>query len=234
MIWRMSNYARFQNKIDVSRTILVIKDLTFLVGNSSKTSMKNDMLDLNVIKIFGINTRTGKVFHPLPVRWEFPSPGWVKINTDEAASGYPSLATCGGIFRGSIRKFIGAFSAFLEVQTTMVAEFYGVIHAMEEAQNMLLTNVWFECDSALVCIAFTARTNVLWMLRNQWSTCLNYCGKIGFRVTHIFREGNVCVDKLANLGFIHRESFHGYNRLPSSLFLEFFMNRYNLHIYRFC
>jgi len=36
MIWRMRNYARFQDKIEVSMTILVIKDLTCLVGNSSK------------------------------------------------------------------------------------------------------------------------------------------------------------------------------------------------------
>ena len=44
--------------------------------------MKNDMLDFSVIKFFGINTRTSKVLRPLPVRWEFPSRGWVKINTD--------------------------------------------------------------------------------------------------------------------------------------------------------
>jgi len=44
------NYVRFQDKIDVSRAILIIKDLTCLVGNSSKASMKNDMLDLNMIK----------------------------------------------------------------------------------------------------------------------------------------------------------------------------------------
>jgi len=62
--------------------------------------MKNDMLDFNVIKFFGINTRTGKFLHPLLVRWEFPSPGWVKINTDGAARGYPGLTTCGGIFVG--------------------------------------------------------------------------------------------------------------------------------------
>jgi len=41
------------------------------------------------------------------------------------------------------------------VGTAMVAEFYGVIHAMEEAQKMWLTNVWFECDFVLICIAFT-------------------------------------------------------------------------------
>jgi len=63
-----------------------------------------------------------------------------------------------------MREFIGVFSAFLEVQTTVVAGFYGVIHVMEETQKMGLTNVWLECDPALVCAA--ARTNVSWMLRN--------------------------------------------------------------------
>jgi len=68
-------------------------------------------------------------------------------------------------------EFIGAFSEFLEVHTTMVDEFYEVIHAMEEAQKMGLTNVWLECDSAFVYVVFIARTNVLWMLRNRWNTC---------------------------------------------------------------
>ena len=67
----MRIYVRFQDKIDVYKAILVIKDLTCLVGNSSKASMKNDMLDFNVITFFGINTRTGKVFRPLLVRWSF-------------------------------------------------------------------------------------------------------------------------------------------------------------------
>ena len=53
-------------------------------------------------------------------------------------------------------------------------------------------------------------------------------------ITHIFREGNVCADKLVNLGFIHREYFHWYNRLPSSIFLEPFINRYSLAMHRFC
>jgi len=91
--------------------------------------------------MIGINTRTGKVLRPLPVRWEFPSPGWVKINIDEAARGYPGLAACGSIFRGSMREFIGAFSVFLDVHTTLVAEFYGVIYALEETQKLGLTNV---------------------------------------------------------------------------------------------
>ena len=58
-------------------------------------------------------------------------------------------------------------------------------------------------------------------------------GKSGLRSLIFFREGNVCADKLTNLEFIHIESFHWYNRLSSSMFLEFFINRYSLPMYRF-
>jgi len=64
-------------------------------------------------------------------------------------------------------EFIGVFSAFLEVHTALVIEFYGVIHAMEEAQKMGINNVWLECYSVLIYVAFTVRTNVPWMLRNR-------------------------------------------------------------------
>jgi len=71
----MRNYARFQDKIKVSRAISVIKELTCLVINLFKASMKNDLLDFNVNKFFGINTRSGKILRPPLVRWKFPSLG---------------------------------------------------------------------------------------------------------------------------------------------------------------
>jgi len=77
--------------------------------------MRNDMFDFKVFKFFGINTRSGKVLSHIPVRWEFLSPDWVKINTNGSTRGSPGLATCGGIFRRSMRKFIGDFSTFLDV-----------------------------------------------------------------------------------------------------------------------
>jgi len=64
-------------------------------------------------------------------------------------------------------EFIGGFSAFLDVYTALVAEFYGVIYALEEVQKMGFTNVLLECDFSLVCVAFTTRTIVPWMFRNQ-------------------------------------------------------------------
>ena len=60
-----------------------------------------------------------------------------------------------------MEEFIGVFSTFLDVQTSLDAEFYGVIYALEEAQKLGHTNVWLECDSTLVCAAFSTRKNVL-------------------------------------------------------------------------
>jgi len=51
------------------------------------------------------------------------------------------LDAYGDIFRGSMEEFIGGFSAFLDIQTALVAEFYGVIHATKEAKKMGLTSL---------------------------------------------------------------------------------------------
>ena len=73
--------------------------------------------------------------------FKYNLPGWVKINTDGAVRCYSGLATCGGIFRGSMREFIGGFSAFIDVQIALVVEFCGVIYVMKETQNTSLTNI---------------------------------------------------------------------------------------------
>jgi len=185
----MRNYARFQDKIDVSRAILVIKDLTCLVGNSSKASMKNDMVDFNVIKFLVL---VGKVLCPLTVRWEFPSADWVRNNIDGATKGYPGLSTCGGIFYGSMEEFIGGFSVFLEVQTALMTEFYGFMYAMEETQKMSLTSVWLECDFALVCAAFTAKTDVPGCFVIDETLVLIIVGKSGLGLLIFFVKG-MCI-----------------------------------------
>ena len=146
---------------------------------------------------------------------------------------YPGLATCGGIFRGSMRDLLEFFLRFLKFRLLWLLRFMGLYMLWRKLKRwgllmsdwnvillwfvlrLLLGKMFLECfviNGILVLI--TVRKLGLglliffWMLRNRWNTCLNYCEKIRFRVTHIFCEGNVCADKLANLGFIHKESLH--------------------------
>ena len=46
------------------------------------------------------------------------------------------------------------------------------------------------------------------LLGQLFFECFVIDGKIRFTVSHIFHEENACADKLANLGFIRRKSFH--------------------------
>ena len=123
MIWRMRNYARFHDKIEVFRVISVNKDLTCLVRNSSKYSMKNDMLDFNVIKFFCINIRSGKVLHHLPVRWEFSSPDWVKINTKGVDRGILVLLLVVVFFVGIWGSLLVLFLCFLKFRPLWLLSF---------------------------------------------------------------------------------------------------------------
>ncbi|KAE9608127.1 putative ribonuclease H-like domain-containing protein [Lupinus albus] len=61
-------------------------------------------------------------------------------------------------------------------------------------------NIWLECDSALVVDVFKGNSMVPWRLANNWHRCLAQISPMCFKVSHIFREGNSCADKLASFG----------------------------------
>jgi len=104
----MRNYSIFKDKIDVSRAISAIKDLTCLVRNSFKASMKNDMLDFNMIKFLVLILVLVKLF----VFFLLDGSSLHQVGLKLTLMG---LVTCRGIFHGSMGEFISAFSVFLEV-----------------------------------------------------------------------------------------------------------------------
>jgi len=63
------------------------------------------------------------------------------------------MAACAGIFRVNRGEYIGSFSYFLGVQNTIYAETMGV--PMEYTWNAKFRKLSIECDSTLVCLAFT-------------------------------------------------------------------------------
>ncbi|KAF1897675.1 hypothetical protein Lal_00032432 [Lupinus albus] len=61
-------------------------------------------------------------------------------------------------------------------------------------------NIWLECDSTLVVDIFKGRRVVPWRLVNSWLRCMHGISSMRFIVTHIFREGNACADRLTAFG----------------------------------
>jgi len=91
----------------------------------SKKCMSNHMDDFSVLKFFGISTRPSKVYILVQVYWDFPTTDWIKVNTEGAARGFPGPAGCGGTFRGSREKYIGGYSAFLEMRMPCMPRRWG-------------------------------------------------------------------------------------------------------------
>jgi len=54
--------------------------------------------------------------------------------------------------------------------------------------------------SQLVIQAFKSKSIVPWDLKNRWDNCIGIIQGLNFCTSHVYREGNVCADSMANFG----------------------------------
>jgi len=155
MIWRMRNHVGFQEKISIYLTIETVKGFIKITGNSFRKHMCNDIVDFSCLIFFYITMRCQKETSPIQIIWEFSHVNWVKDNIDGVARGCPGFAACAGIFRSSRGECIGSFSSFLGVQKSLYAEVIGAILVIELAWRKGFRRIWLECDSSLLCQAFS-------------------------------------------------------------------------------
>jgi len=73
-----------------------------------------------------------------------------------------------------------------------------VILAIEIAYDKNWNYLWIETDSKWASMAFKSHNIVPWKLKNRWQNCVVKLESMHFMITRIYREGNHCVDKLAN------------------------------------
>ena len=135
-----------------------------------------------------------------------------------------------GLFRDNLGTFCGAFSCNVGLQSVFYAEVLGIIFAIEFAARSGWRNIWLESDSTSALMIFSNSLLVPIMLRNRWHNARN----LGIQVisSHIYREGNCCVDKLATSG----HSMVGevwLDTLPDELKIDFFRDKCGLPNYRF-
>lgn len=104
--------------------------------------------------------------------------------------------------------------------------------AIQIAHSKGWHHLWLECDSLLVISAFSSYDLVPWKIRNRWRNCMQLCKSMKFIISHIYREGNNCADKLANYGVIS-QCFSWWDLASDFISEAFFRNRWGLPNYRF-
>jgi ribonuclease HI len=185
--------------------------------------------DFSIIKYFNINIHPPKAPQTKEVIWYPPSSGWIKCNTDGAASSVTS--SCGGIFRNFLADMVCCFAQNTGQGFAFHAELCGAMSAIEIAHSFHWRQLWIETDSSLVVKAFKNDAIIPWKLRNRWSNCNSLLINMKVIVSHVFREGNSCADSLARIG-LDLENLTIWFKLPSVVRDSFLRNKLGLPSYR--
>ncbi|XP_019435871.1 PREDICTED: uncharacterized protein LOC109342316 [Lupinus angustifolius] len=232
-IWHCRNHDRFEDKsISTAQALARIQRDTAMIGNFSKSTTNPSLEEFMMLRAFRVHPKYTMAPIIMEVRWLLPNPGWVKINTDGAAHSSPGHARGGGIFRDCFGEMLGCFAIYMNIQDSLYAELFASILAIAMAKWKGWSVVWLECDSSMVVDIFKGKFQVPWKLRNSWSKCCRILNVLNFRVYHIYREGNTCVDKLASFR-VNSMVNSWWNSTPSFLLHEYNRNRLLLPNYSF-
>lgn len=106
----------------------------------------------------------------------------------------------GGIIRDSKDILIQAYYIILHQCYVLYVELYAILHGLNVASNLSFIKLWIEVDALLVINilhkGFSLLPNVFYLVK-RISALLKI---FEYKISHIFREGNKCVDWLANNG----------------------------------
>ncbi|XP_058776557.1 uncharacterized protein LOC131650867 [Vicia villosa] len=165
-----------------------------------------------------------RLIRHIDVLWSPPPVGWIKRNIDGVATGSPSISSCGGIFRDHMGDHIGSFCNFLGEGISELAEYSGVMVAIEKAQDCGWQKLWLESDCIIVVNSFSNSYLVPWIIKSRWLKCRSYTLSIDFMITHIYREANFCADILASLGLKLR-NFSWFSHIVPDIRRDFLLDK---------
>ncbi|CAN1180887.1 Putative ribonuclease H protein At1g65750 [Linum perenne] len=143
------------------------------------------------------------------VAWEPGEAGWVVLNTDGSVIPGNSMAAAGGLIRTNDGRGLLAYCVNLGKCSIMRAELRGVIEGLRLAWNHGYRKVAVRVDSRAILSLVNGVANPS-HLHAREATDIREFFKRDWEVTitHVYREGNVAADFLANLGHKYPHGLH--------------------------
>lgn len=133
--------------------------------------------------------------------WSPPPQGFLKLNTDGSRTSYTGMASASGVFRNHNGSWVTGFYTKIGTTNSFAAELWGLQEGLKIATNRGFMKLLAETVSLSMVQALDKEapsrpeTDVLIM------DCLSLIRQLhDFKLTHTFREGNHCLDRLANMG----------------------------------
>ncbi|XP_057803256.1 uncharacterized protein LOC131018559 [Salvia miltiorrhiza] len=140
-----------------------------------------------------------KLCGSLSKRLRPPVSHWIKVNTDGSASGAPRKIATGGVFRDNVGWVRGCFHYKGGTGFAFEAELLAVIMAIQIAHSRGWFALWVESDSTYIVNLLNTRSNIVpWRFVASWNKILVILQDFNIQISHIYREGNVPADIMAN------------------------------------
>ncbi|KAL2242478.1 UNVERIFIED_CONTAM: putative ribonuclease H protein [Sesamum indicum] len=198
--WLERNDAKHRGmKFNSDRIIWKVHQFINTISRTKLTTLLNWKGDANIASTMGFPTYVKRRTTLMKVKWNKPDRGWIKINTDGASKGNPGPAGAGGIARDERGAAIFAFYEFIGEATNMYAEVYGLFKALQICQTENFNRIWIEVDAVNIIRLIKEPSKGHWTLQHMLSRINLFLKRVEFRITHIYREGNMAADHLANL-----------------------------------
>lgn len=204
-IWKDRNSLVFSKKTDIGGNFF--PSVTSQVKFINKKLSKNSPLYVEKLKTY------------ISISWKPPAEGVFKMNVDGSFRSSEGNAACRGLICDSMGKFLKAFHCNLGFYNVIWSELWALRLGIILACDLCLTRVIFELDSSVVVHMVHTGTSSTCFLRPLLQEVVSFLKLPDWEtsVIHSYREGNRCVDLLANLGHGGSFTWCVLNEAPHSL-----------------
>ena len=160
-----------------------------------------------------------------PVFWFPLNPGWIKLNTDSAAWGYPGNAVCRGVFR-NCRGFVkGCFSFYLPVRFVFKAKLQAIIFGVYFTWNRGWREIYIKSNPSFIVLLLKNKLDCHLTSLVSLAFIMYQLTKTNHFIYHIFREGNIVANELATFGL--QSSLDYWWHLSPDFIRPFFVSEYD-------
>lgn len=136
----------------------------------------------------------------VPIKWQKPDLGWIKLNTNGAACSSLGSVGGGGLLRNSEGDWVGGFARSLGKCSSLISELWALNDGLVLAKQLGVLSILVEVNAEMV-VDLLNNNCINLVVDPLLSDCRDLLREFSNPVVkHVFREANQCADAMAKLG----------------------------------
>ncbi|XP_075091563.1 uncharacterized protein LOC142171763 [Nicotiana tabacum] len=204
-LWKRINGNKYGDPVTINRVIFQISSSLQSLVNVRKPSLHK--MPHNWSELLYVMENYTPALKITKVIWNYPDPGWIKVNTDVASRENPGRSSIGFVLRNEEGDIMYAWGKEIEEGTNNEAEVRAVLEALRYCLNHDYVLIELHTDSMMIKNVLQGTWTCPWNIDVYVEEIKELMTKCNIQISHTLREGNQLPDHLANyaldIGPIH-------------------------------